>query len=66
MRSASRQLGVELEARDISENRDHLQDLVAATGREMVPCLRIDPDGGDTEWMHESAAIIAYLSERFA
>ena len=31
-------------------------ELQAATGKTMVPCLRIDD-----EWMHESDAIIAYL-----
>ena len=66
VRSAMSQLGVEVELRDIGEEREHLRALVDATGREMVPCLRIDSESGDAEWMHESAHIIAYLQERFA
>ena len=64
VRSAIARLGVEVELRDISEQREHLQELVAATGREMVPCLRIGD--GEAQWMHESADIIAYLEQRFA
>ena len=64
VRSAIARLGAEVELRDISEQQEHLQELVAATGREMVPCLRIGD--GEAQWMHESADIIAYLEQRFA
>jgi len=59
------ELGVEIELRDVSEDRDHLQALVGATGRETVPCLRIDDPASDSQWMHESADIIQYLQTRF-
>lgn len=70
VRSAIRQLGVDIELRDVSEDLSRLQELVEATGREMVPCLRIETPSGDegvsdVQWMHESANIIAYLKQRF-
>ena len=58
------QLGVELEQRDIFEDGEHMRALVEATGRQTVPCLRIEEEGGE-RWMHESSVIMAYLNERF-
>lgn len=72
VRGAIEQLGVDLELRDVEVDASHLQDLVAATGRQTVPCLRIETpanaDGasGDVRWMHESSDIIAYLQQRFS
>ena len=49
-------LSDEIELRDKHANPAFAEELQAATGKTMVPCLRID----DT-WMHESDAIIGYL-----
>ena len=62
---AMAQLGVEAELRDIYGDPQHMRDLVEATGRQTVPCLRIAEEG-EARWMHESSDIIAYLNERFA
>jgi glutaredoxin len=65
VRGALRRLGVEVEARDINESPERRKELVTATGRSTVPCLRIeDPDGGIL-WMHESADIIDFLEQHF-
>lgn len=45
-----------IELRDKFENPAFADELQAATGKTMVPCLRIGE-----EWLHESDAIIAYL-----
>ncbi|MEE3329337.1 MAG: glutathione S-transferase N-terminal domain-containing protein [Myxococcota bacterium] len=60
------QLGAEVELRDIHQGSQHLQDLVAATGRQTVPCLRVENEAGESRWIHESRDIISYLSEQFA
>lgn len=40
----------------------HREALREATGRSMIPCLRIDNvETGESEWMFESADIVAYL-----
>lgn len=65
VRQAIDHLGLSIELRDIHGDGPHLQDLVAATGRQTVPCLRIETEAGESRWMHESREIIAYLSERF-
>lgn len=65
VRAAMARLSLELELRDIQVQPKYREELVAATGRQMVPCLRIE-DGGKTRWMHESADIIRYLETEVA
>lgn len=65
VRDALFALGIEIEQRNIHENPAWHRELVEATGRSTVPCLRID-DGVEPSWMHESADIVRYLRERFA
>ena len=59
--SAAERLGRDIELRDIDTNADWRQELAAATGRETVPCLRIEASPGELVWMHESRDIIRYL-----
>lgn len=56
---------LDVDLRDIQRNPEHLRDLLSATGRPTVPCLRIA--GGEEErWMHEPSATIESLEERVA
>jgi glutathione S-transferase len=59
------ELGVELELRDITRDRQAFQDLMAARGRPTVPVLRRTTSSED-HWMPESADIIRWLRQRFA
>jgi glutaredoxin 2 len=54
-------LGVDIELRDILTSAERRRELVEATGRQTVPCLRIEDDRGQVRWMHESLDIIAFL-----
>ena len=65
VRDAMKRLDLDVEARDINENPSRRDELVKATGRHTVPCLRIEGENGAVRWMHESADIITYLEERF-
>lgn len=56
-------LGIEVELRDIDTDVDARHDLQEATGRETVPCLRVDDSTGAARWLHESVAIIEFLEE---
>ena len=60
---AIEQLGGDVELRDILAEPQHGQELVEATGRTTVPCLRIESDDDSVEWLHESRDIIRYLQE---
>lgn len=56
---------LDIELRDTRQNSAAYHELLKGGGRSMVPCLRIQHDGEDTEWLYESADIIAYLKRRF-
>lgn len=66
VRSFLASIGEAVESRDITLHREHLDELVDATGRRQVPCLRIEGADGDVRWMLESADIISYLKTYFA
>jgi glutaredoxin 2 len=55
------QLGLDIEVRNIWQNRQHEQELNTATGRSRVPVLAIRNEQNATEWMAESSLIIQYL-----
>lgn len=61
VRRAIDQLGLDVELRDIHERSQRLRELVEATGRRTVPCLRIETAEGEANWMHESRDIIDYF-----
>lgn len=63
VRQAIDRLGVEVELRDVRRDPERLRELVQATGRTTVPCLRIEGPGGQVRWMHESAEIVRWLEE---
>ncbi len=65
VREAMRRLDLEIELRDIQANSSYRSELVAATGKQMVPCLRIEQPGGP-RWLHESADIVRYLEREVA
>ncbi|MCG8590402.1 MAG: glutathione S-transferase N-terminal domain-containing protein [Proteobacteria bacterium] len=65
VRQALARLGLSIELRDIQADAAHRRALVEATGRQMVPCLRIERGASEVEWMHESADIVRWLEEHF-
>ncbi|MBV1858837.1 MAG: glutathione S-transferase N-terminal domain-containing protein [Nannocystaceae bacterium] len=62
VRRALKDLGLDLELKDILRDSAAHADLVAATGRQSVPVLHIED--GDV-WMPESGDIVRFLYERF-
>ncbi len=66
VRRASKRLSLNIEKRDAQHNADARQELLQATGKTQVPCLKIVGADGGVTWMQDSGAIIQYLHERFA
>ncbi|RMH86334.1 glutaredoxin [Pseudomonas sp. AOB-7] len=58
-------LNLPVQLRDAKHDAEHRQALERQGGRIKVPCLRIEENGQST-WLYESKAIIAYLEQRFA
>jgi glutaredoxin len=64
-RRALHKLNVPVALRDASNDSQARQELQTQGGKIQVPCLRIEENGQST-WLYESKAIIAYLQQRFA
>lgn len=63
--SAIEQLGIDVELRNIFDNPEFRDELVAARGRTTVPVLRITGSGGEERWMPESRDIVSYLQQTY-
>ncbi|MBW2546331.1 MAG: glutathione S-transferase N-terminal domain-containing protein [Deltaproteobacteria bacterium] len=55
------ELGLDVEMRNIYEDKTRREELREARGRTTVPVLRITSGDGQVRWMPESADIIRYL-----
>ncbi len=51
--------------RDIRNNSMWEKELIDQGGKRRVPCLKIQLDQSNTEWLYESDDIIAYLGKYF-
>lgn len=65
VRQEMRRLSLPIEKRDAQHNAAHREALQLGTGATKVPCLQITDANGQTQWLQESGAIVAYLRERF-
>lgn len=64
-RRAMHRLNLPIALKDAKNNPEQRQLLLEQGGKIKVPCLRIQ-ENGESRWMYESNAIIAYLEQRFA
>ena len=64
VRVAVKDLGLEVEERNIRRDATHAEALHKAMGRGTVPVLRID-DGDESRWMPESADIVRFLYDTY-
>lgn len=56
-------MGLDIELKDINQNRQFRQELVSGGGSPQVPCLRIETKDGGTQWLYESGDIVQYLNK---
>lgn len=66
VRQEMRRLSLPIEHRDAQHDSAHRNALLQGTGATQVPCLKITDSQGHTQWLQDSAAIVAYLQARFA
>lgn len=64
--AAIESLGLDIPLRNTMRDDAANAELVAATGRETVPVLRIETAAGAVRWMPESLDIVQFLNERFS
>jgi glutaredoxin len=65
-RQEMRRLSLPIDKRDAQHNSAHRDELQQGSGATKVPCLKITQANGQTRWLQDSGAIVAYLRERFA
>jgi len=66
VRQEMRRLSLPIDKRDAQHNPAHRDALMQGSGASQVPCLKITDSNGQTRWLQDSNAIVAYLRERFA
>jgi len=66
VRQEMRRLSLPIEKRDAQHHTANRNALVQGSGATKVPCLKITETHGQTRWLQDSDAIVAYLRERFA
>ena len=66
VRQEMRRLSLPIEKRDAQHHLNNRNALVQGSGASKVPCLKITEANGQTRWLQDSDAIVAYLRERFA
>jgi len=58
-------LEIDVPLRNTMTDDANNEALVAATGRETVPVLRIEKRDGSVRWLPESLDIVRFLNERY-
>jgi len=65
-RRAIKRLSLNIETRDALHDAESRRQLLEGGGQVKVPCLRIQGDNEQVEWLYESDDIIRYLQTSFA
>ena len=55
--------GIDISMRNTVNDISAYKELVAGGGRATVPCLRIERDNGQIEWMYESVDIMRFIDD---
>ncbi len=66
VRQEMHRLSLPIEKRDAQHHIAHRDELLQGSGATKVPCLKITDSQGQTQWLQDSNAIVAYLQARFA
>ena len=63
VRRTMKREGLKIELRNISGNNDFSEELVREGGKRKVPCLRIEKEDGQVQWLYESSDVVSHLQE---
>ena len=66
VRQEMHRLALPIALRDSQHNSANREELQRGSGGTQVPCLKITDNNGQTRWLKDSSAIVAYFRERFA
>jgi glutaredoxin len=63
VRRTMKREGLNIELRNINQQNDYREELIREGGKRTVPCLRIEKDDGQVQWLYESSDVISYLQQ---
>lgn len=66
VRRAVKRQSLKIQTRDAKGCEISRAELLEGGGKIKVPCLKIEDDAGNIQWMYESADIINYLQSKFS
>jgi glutaredoxin len=66
VRRAMKRQSLNIATGDVKRCDASREELLSGGGNLKVPCLRIEEEPGQVQWMYESQNIIGYLEGRFA
>ena len=66
VRREMKRQGIHIELRNINQSEQLKQELIEQGGKRTVPCLRVEHNSGEVEWMYESSDIVDYLKKNVA
>lgn len=66
VRRAMKRQSLNIRTRDAKSCQASRQELLAGGGKVKVPCLKIEDNKGNVQWMYESSEIINFLQSEFS
>ncbi|MDP7592641.1 MAG: glutaredoxin [Litorilituus sp.] len=63
VRRAMKREGLKIELRNINQGDDFREELIREGGKKTVPCLRIEKEDGEVQWLYESSDVVAHLQQ---
>jgi len=63
VRRTMKREGLKIELRNINQQNDFREELIREGGKRAVPCLRIEKEDGDVQWLYESSDVVAHLQQ---
>jgi len=55
--------GLTIELRNINQKNDYREELISQGGKSVVPCLRIEKESGEVQWLYQSNDVISHLQQ---
>lgn len=61
VRRTMKREGLKIEIRNINGNKSFQEELIREGGKRKVPCLRIEKEDGEVQWLYESSDVVSHL-----
>ncbi len=55
--------GLIIELRNINQKNNYKEELINQGGKRVVPCLRIENENGEVQWLYDSNEVIVHLQQ---